>query len=192
MKKLSLQILLGSTRPNRFGDKAAQWILDIAKKNERFDVQLVDLRDWPLPMYEEKVSLAYANAEGDLAKKWASMVAKADAYIIVTPEYNHGYPAVLKNALDYAYPEWNDKPVGFVSYGSVGGARSVEQLRQVAVELHMASVRQAVHIVAPWLLVESSGALKDGALQVHEEAAGTMLGQIIRWGDAFASMRPQK
>lgn len=148
---LKIQVIIGTTRQNRFSEKAAHWIYGEAKKKEDLEVELVDLRDYPLPFFDEPVSPAmfemmkheYSN---EIAKKWVQKVAEADGYIIVTGEYNHGYPAVLKNALDYVFKQWNKKAVGFVSYGSAGGARTVEQLRQVAIELQMVPIRNAIHI----------------------------------------------
>lgn len=148
---LKIQVIIGTTRQNRFSEKAAHWIYEEAKKKEDIDIELVDLRDYPLPFFNEPVSPSmleimkhkYTNA---VVKKWANKVAEADGYIIVTGEYNHGYPAVLKNALDYVFKQWNKKAVGFVSYGSAGGARTVEQLRQVVIELQMVPIRNAIHI----------------------------------------------
>lgn len=161
---IKLKIIIGSTRQGRFGDKAAQWVFEQAKKNPSFDAELLDLRDYPLPFFNEPVSPSnmpdsYPQPE---VQKWAAKVKEGEAFVVVTPEYNHGYSAVLKNALDYVYHYWNNKPVAFVSYGSVGGARSVEQLRLVAVELQMAPIRQAVHINSPWNLVDEKGGLKPG------------------------------
>ncbi|MCX6727134.1 MAG: NAD(P)H-dependent oxidoreductase [Candidatus Shapirobacteria bacterium] len=110
------------------------------------------------------------------ARAWADKISLADGYIIVTPEYNHGYPAVLKNALDYVYAEWNNKPVGFVSYGGVGGARSIEQLREVVIELKMIPVRTSVNIVAFWNLLDETGNLKTESL---EKSATDMIDQIL-------------
>ena len=143
-----IHVIIGSTRPKRFSEKAARYIFDELKKKQEIHTELIDLRDWPLPFYDEPISPSvnkgnYSNA---LGKQWAAKVGEADGYIIVTPEYNHGYTAVLKNALDWVFAEWNEKPVGFVSYGSALGARAVEQLRQVVIELRMVPIRTAVHI----------------------------------------------
>ena len=145
---MKLQIIIGSTRPNRFSEKPAQWIFEVAKKREEFDVELIDLRDYPLNFFDEPMSPSRLNENYStpIAKKWVKKVSLADAYIIVSPEYNLGYPAVLKNALDYPYHEWGKKPVGFISYGSVGGARAIEQLRLVAVELQMTPIRSSIPI----------------------------------------------
>ncbi len=129
---------------------------------------------------------AYAN---EVVRAFAEKIGEADAYLIVAPEYNHGYAAVLKNALDSVYSEWNNKAVGFVSYGSVGGARVVEQLRQVAVELQMAPVRSAVHIQAPWFLLDESGNLKEGVLTDYDKSLSGTLEQLKWWGEALKVAR---
>jgi NAD(P)H-dependent FMN reductase len=141
-------IIIGSTRPKRFSEKPAEWIYDEVRAYDEVEVELLDLRDHPLPFFEEPESPASKKHPYDnpLVRQWTTTIASLDGFIIVTPEYNHGYPAVLKNALDYVYQEWNGKAVGFVSYGNASGARSVEQLRQVAIELQMAPIRPAVHI----------------------------------------------
>lgn len=143
-----IKIILGSTRKGRFGEKPAQWILEEARNLEEVEVELLDLRDYKIPFFDSAVSPSMADGryENEIVQKWSEKIKQGDAFIIVTPEYNHGYPAVLKNALDVIYPEWNKKPVGFVSYGSAMGTRSVEQLRQVAIELQMAPIRNAIHI----------------------------------------------
>ena len=145
---IKIKIILGSTRQNRFSEKPAGWIFEEAKKLEGVEAELLDLRDYPMPFFDDPMSPSMAKGQysNEIVKKWAEKINDGDAFIIVAPEYNHGYSAVLKNALDVIYPEWNKKPVGFVSYGSALGARSVEQLRQVAVELQMAPIRNAIHI----------------------------------------------
>ena len=148
MDTIKIKVIMGSTRQNRFSEKPAQWIFEEAKKLEGVKVELLDLRDYAMPFFDDPMSPSMAKGKysNETVKKWADKINDGDAFIIVTPEYNHGYPAVLKNALDVIYPEFARKPVGFVSYGSALGARSVEQLRQVAVELQMAPIRNAIHI----------------------------------------------
>jgi len=145
---IKVKIIIGSTRQNRFSEKPAQWIFEEAKKLKGVEAELLDLRDYPMPFFDSPTpsSMAQGKYSNEIVQKWAEKINEADAFIIVTPEYNHGYPAVLKNALDWLYPEWNKKAVGFVSYGSAVGARSVEQLRQVAIELQMVPIRNAIHI----------------------------------------------
>lgn len=145
---LKIKVIIGSTRQNRFSEKPAQWIFEEAKKLEGIEAELLDLRDYQMPFFDDPMSPSMAKGQysNETIKKWSEKINDGDAFIIVSPEYNHGYSAVLKNALDVIYPEWNRKPVGFVSFGSAVGSRSVEQLRQVAVELQMAPIRSAVHI----------------------------------------------
>src|SRR5690606_36264894 len=147
MSKRRNGVIVGSTRPGRFGDKPAEWIAERAKATGAFEVELLDLRDYKLPVCDEQTSPAYAPSQADGAKAWQDKIASLDGFIVTAAEYNRGPTAVLKNALDYAYNEWNRKPIGFVGYGGVGGARAVEQLRLIAIELQMAPVRAAVHIV---------------------------------------------
>ncbi len=188
MNKLKILIILGSTRENRFGEQPAQFILEEAKKRDELDVELIDLRDLDLPFFNEPVSPSsnkgnYVNKE---ARKWADKIKQADGYIWITPEYNHSYSAVLKNAIDYVYPEWNKKPVGLVSYGSVGGARAVEHLRNVAAELQMVSVRTAVLIPEPWNLDSKEGI---AMFKPFHGMSDLMLDQLTWWGNALKEAR---
>ncbi|MBI2196212.1 NAD(P)H-dependent oxidoreductase [Candidatus Daviesbacteria bacterium] len=185
---VKIQIILGSTRPNRFSEKPGKWIFELLQKREGIEAELIDLRDYPLPFFNEPMSPTmlkgkYSNKE---AERWVEKVAEADGYIIVTPEYNHGYSAVLKNALDYPYEQWNNKPVGFVAYGGMGGARAVEQLREVVVELQMVPIRTAVHIPAFWTLLDDKGNLKTETLN---ESAEAMLDHLIRWTKVLKEAR---
>jgi NAD(P)H-dependent FMN reductase len=145
---IKIKVIIGSTRQNRFSEKPAHWIYEEVKKKREVKAELLDLRDYPMPFFDDAVSPAMGGGKyfNKVVQKWAEKIKDGDAFIIVTPEYNHGYPAVLKNALDSIFPEWNRKVVGFVSYGNAGGARSVEQLRQVVVELQMIPIRNAIHI----------------------------------------------
>jgi len=145
---VKLQVIIGSTRQNRFSEKPAHYIFDELKKLEDVEAELVDLRDWPLPFYDEPISPSAnkGNYVNELGKKWAAKIGEADGYIMITPEYNHGYSAVLKNAIDWVFHEWKNKPIGFVSYGNMGGARAIEQLRQVVIELQMVPIRNSIHI----------------------------------------------
>jgi NAD(P)H-dependent FMN reductase len=153
---IKIKTILGTTRQGRFGDKPAHWICDEARALPDVDVELLDLRDYPLPHFDEPASPMWKKGKYDdeSVQRWADRIADGDAFIMVAPEYNHGYPAVLKNAIDYIYPEWVNKPVGFVSYGNMGGARAVEQLRQVAIEMQMWPIRSAIHLpVAVYMAV---------------------------------------
>lgn len=148
MGKPRILIILASIREGRVGEPIARWMLEMAKQRSDFTVEWVDLKDWPLPLYAhaespKKIEAKYTDP---LEQHWVEKVRAADGFLVVTPEYNHGYPPGLKNALDYAYWAWNHKPIAFVSYGAVGGARSVEQLRLVAVDLQLVPTRDAVHL----------------------------------------------
>ena len=193
---LKLKVILGSTRPGRFSEQAAPWIEGLLKKYPEFEVEQLDLRDYLMPYYDEAITPSQVKLGADYGKEivnaWARKIEEADAYLVVTPEYNHGYSAVLKNALDYVYAPWNNKAIAFVSYGSVGGGRSVEQLREVAVELQMAPIRSAVHIQTPWMLLDEKGTLKPGALDEYVRAAETMLTQLSWWAETLKAGREKK
>ena len=137
-------IIVGSTRPGRNGLAVAQWVYDIASQRDDAHYELVDLIDYPLPHLDEPVPPILGQYSHEHTKAWADKIASFDGFVVVTPEYNHSTSGVLKNAIDYLYKEWNNKAVGFVSYGAVGGSRAVEHLRLVAAELQMADVRAQV------------------------------------------------
>ncbi len=194
MSSVKIKIIIGSTRQNRFSEHPARWINEEAKKVAGAEVELLDLRDYPLPFFNEPVSPAMVKGDysNEIVRKWARKIAEADAYIIATPEYNHGCPAVLKNALDSIYQEWNNKPVGFVSWGGAAGVRSVEQLRQVAIELQMAPIRNAVHISSFWTLLDESGQLKPGAFDSLKGSAEIFFNQLMWWAEALKKARENK
>src|SRR5256886_2428509 len=146
MAKPKIAVIISTTRAARFGEKPARWIYDIARARTDMSVELIDLRDYPMPFFDEVASNAWAPSKNEVAQRWQKKVAEFDGYIFVTAEYNRSMPAVLKNALDYAYPEWNRKAAAYVGYGSVGAARSIEHLRLSCVELQMAPMRHGVHI----------------------------------------------
>lgn len=158
MTQPRIGIIIGSTREGRFGDKPAAWMHTLARQRSDLQFELIDLRDHPLPFFDEALPLTWAPAKNSAAQAWAAKIASLDGFIVVTPEYNHGPSAVLKNALDYAYAEFNRKPIAFVGYGGVGAARAIEQLRLNAVELQMAPIHNAVHIG----MVEFLGILQQG------------------------------
>ncbi|HEY1012982.1 MAG TPA: NAD(P)H-dependent oxidoreductase [Herpetosiphonaceae bacterium] len=186
-----IAVIISSTRETRFGDKPAQWILDIAAQRSDLSAELVDLRDFPLPFFDEVASNTYVPSKNEVAQRWQKKVAEYDGYLFVTAEYNHSITAALKNALDYAGPEWNRKPIAAVGYGGVGGARAVEHLRLIAVELHMASVRTAVHIGgADFLAVWQQG--KTFADLPHLVPTATaMLDELVWWANALKAARAQ-
>lgn len=144
--KPRIALIIGSTRPTRFADKPAQWMLKQAQAREDMEIELVDLRDYALPFFSEIASTLHVPSKDPEAIRWQETIARFHGYIFVVAEYNHSITGVLKNALDQAYKEWNRKPFTAIGYGSVGGARALEHLRGIATELHMVSTRSAVHI----------------------------------------------
>src|SRR5438477_10809878 len=139
-------IVVGSTRPGRKAEAVARWVYDIAKKRNDAEFEVVDIKDFNLPLLDEATPPSTGKYSQPHTKAWAAKIASFDAFVFVTPEYNHGTSGALKNALDYLYREWNNKAAGFVSYGSAGGVRAVEHLRLVLAELMMATVRAQVQL----------------------------------------------
>ena len=179
-------IILGSTRPNRNGEQVAEWVLDIASRRIDATFELVDLRDYPLPHLDEPLPPSLGQYKNDHTKEWADKIASFDGFVIVTPEYNHSTSGVLKNAIDYLYAEWNNKAVGFVSYGAAGGARAAEHLRLVAGELQMADVRQQVVLS---LVTEFENFRTFKPRNYNVAALNTLLDQVVAWSMALAPLR---
>ena len=183
-----IQVILGSTRRGRAGDKVARWFMGHAEARGDLHVELVDLRDWPLPFFDQPMPPMRGGYVDPVQQRWAEQVARADGYVLVTPEYNHGYPAVLKNALDHLYAEWSGKPVGFVGYGGPGaGLRAVEQLRQVVVELGMVPMRRQVAIGNVYAAFDPQGRLltPDG----HDRQVAAVLDELARWSPVLTTGR---
>ena len=188
MKTPRIAIILGTTRPTRFGDKPANWIYNVAAEREDMEVELVDLRDYPLPFFDEAASNAWAPSQNPVAVAWQQKLAEFDGYIFVTPEYNHSITGVLKNAIDQAYVEWVRKPAAIVAYGMVGGARAAEQLRQILVELQMAPTRFGVHIMGADFMAARQGK----SLHEIEHLQGSvkaMLDDLAWWANALKAAR---
>jgi NAD(P)H-dependent FMN reductase len=185
-EQVHIQVIVGSTREGRVGERVARWFMGVAEARDDMRIELIDLRDWDLPFFHAPMGPASGNYTPE-ARAWADKVGPADGYVIVTPEYNHAYPAVLKNALDHIYAEWNNKPVGFVSYGGgAGGTRAVEQLRLVAIELQMAPIRAAVMIPMARAAIGEDATPADLALN---ERATQMLDQLAWWGRTLRAGR---
>ncbi|GAB2441821.1 NADPH-dependent FMN reductase [Nocardia tengchongensis] len=178
-------IILGSTRPNRNGAQVARWVLDAASARGDADYELIDLRDHPLPHFDESVPPMFGPSANAHTRAWAARVAPFDGFVIVTPEYNGGYPGVLKNALDHVFAEWNDKAVGFVSYGVNGGARAVVQLRAVCSTLGLADVGYQVGIS---VLTDFDNNTFTPT-PPHTAALGKTLDQVLAWSAALAPLR---
>ena len=182
-----IQVILGSTRQGRAGEQVARWFADLAAQRDDIDVELVDLRDWPLPFFDSPTSPKRELSDDPRVRAWSAKVAEADGYVLVTPEYNYGYPAVLKNALDHLYYEWNDKPVGFVGYGGMaGGIRAVQQLRQVVVELGLVQTHAQVIIPKVFAAFDDAGQPVDG---FHPKMAATLLDEVAEWATLLQSKR---
>jgi NAD(P)H-dependent FMN reductase len=189
MAKPKIGIVVGSTRPNRFADKPTEWIEKIAKARGDIDVEVVDLRDYPLPFFNEAVSPAWGPSQDETAQKWQQKVAEFDGFIFIAAEYNRGPTAVLTNAIDYAYSEWNKKAVTFVGYGGLGAARAIEQLRLHAVEMQMAPTRAGIHIVlADYLAVAQQGKGLEEIAHLNQSAEQT-LDQLVWWTKALKAAR---
>jgi NAD(P)H-dependent FMN reductase len=146
MSKPKIAVIIGSVRPTRFGEKPAKWIAEHAAARGDIDVEIVDLADYPLPLFDAPASDFWMPTPNEVAAKWQAKLNEFDGYIFVTAEYNRSVPGALKNAIDWAYKPFIKKAAAFVAYGSVGGARAVEHLRNIMVELQTVPVRHAVHI----------------------------------------------
>ncbi len=187
---MKIAVILGSIREVRRGGRVAKWLMAQLLARKDIEVELLDLRDYPLPFYDESSSPEglegkYTNT---LGKKWAKEIGGFDAFIMVTPEYNHGTSAVLKNALDWVYYEWNRKPVAFVSYapGAAGGIRAVEQLRQTVIELQMAPIGTAIHITYVLDTLDENGKLLQGHFNERLEKLMT---DLLWWAEALKTAR---
>jgi NAD(P)H-dependent FMN reductase len=184
---LKVAVILGSTRPGRNGEAVAQWVYETAKgRNNDAEFEYVDIKDFDLPLLDEPVPPSQGQYSKDHTKTWSAKIESSDAFIFVTPEYNHGIPGALKNAIDFLYREWNNKAAGFVSYGSVGGVRSVEHLRLVMAELQIADVRAQVSLS---LFTDFENFTKFKPAAHHEKSFNDMLDQVIAWGTALKALR---
>jgi len=189
MSKPKIAIIISTTRAARFGEKPAKWIHSIASARTDMSVELIDLRDYPMPFFDEVASNMWAPSKNEVAQRWQKKVAEFDGYIFVTAEYNRGVPAVLKNALDYAYPEWIRKPAAYVGYGSVGAARSIEHLRLICVELQMAPTRTGVHIQGGDFMAVWQGGKDIKELAYLEKNSKDMLDELHWWASALMAAR---
>ncbi|RMI31842.1 NADPH-dependent FMN reductase [Nocardia stercoris] len=175
---LRLEVIVASVRPGRFAPVVADWFLRTARADPAFEVGVLDLLTTPLPA---------DLSETPEVEAYRQRIGAADAFVVVTSEYNHGYPASVKTALDIVKHEWRAKPVGFVGYGGLsGGLRAVEQLRQVVAELHMVSIRETVSFHEAKRKFDRDGNTADGAAI---DAAGRLLRQLAWWGGALRTAR---
>jgi NAD(P)H-dependent FMN reductase len=174
-----LSIIIGSTRPGRAGLPIADWFTDRARQHGGFEIDVVDLAELSLPMLDEPNHPRLRQYTHQHTKDWSARVAGSDAFVFVTPEYNHGYSAALKNAIDYLHHEWHYKPVGFVSYGGVAaGTRAMQQLKQVVTALRMLPLTDAVNIPFHTQFLDDDGRVQ--ANEVMEQAADVMLDELLR------------
>jgi NAD(P)H-dependent FMN reductase len=183
---LKIAIIVGSTRPGRKAPDVAAWVHGLARERGDADYAVVDIADFDLPLLDESVPPSQGKYSKDHTKAWAAQIAGYDGFVFVTPEYNHATSGALKNALDFLYREWNNKAAGFVGYGSVGGTRAVEQLRLIAAELQMATVRTQVAL-SLFTDFENLSTFRPG--DQHEMALTTMLDQLVSWSQAMKSLR---
>lgn len=183
---IKLAIVVGSTRPGRKADAVARWVLEIARKRSDAEFELVDIAEFKLPLLDEPVPPSRGQYSQPHTKAWSAKIASFDGYVFVTPEYNHGPSGALKNAIDYLYAEWNNKAAGFVGYGSAGGVRAVEHLRQVMGELMVADVRAQV-MLSLFTDFENFTTFKPAAM--HEKAVSAMLDQVVAWSGALKPLR---
>jgi NAD(P)H-dependent FMN reductase len=183
---LNILVIIGSVREGRTALPVAHWVMDAAAAREELACELVDLKEWALPFYPHAKPPAAGGYTDPLQIAWGEKIASADGYILIAREYNHGASAVLKNALDTVYREWNRKPVGFVAYGGVGGARSVEHLRGTCAELQMAPLEGAVHIMGAW-------GKRQGDVFTGDERdmknLGHLFSELVWWGNALKAAR---
>ncbi|MFA5932411.1 MAG: NAD(P)H-dependent oxidoreductase [Candidatus Paceibacterota bacterium] len=189
---IKIKVIIGSTREGRFSDKAAAWITEEIKKQNGIIVEMLDLRDYDMPFFNEAVSPSFKKEpyENEAVARFTKKIDEGDAFIMVTPEYNHSTSGVLKNAIDWIGPEWNNKPIAFVSYGSVGGARAVEQLRLIAIELQMAPIREAIHINGEqYFPVIMGGGDHLKLLASYEDKAQNMISRLFWWAKALKTAR---
>ena len=183
---IKIAIIIGSTRPGRKAEAVAKWVHEIAKKRGDAEFEIIDIKDYNLPLLDEAVPPSLGQYSQPHTLAWSARIATFDAYVFVTPEYNHSTSGALKNAIDYLYREWNNKAAGFVGYGSAGGTRAVENLRLVMGELQVADVRAQVALS---LFTDFENFATFKPAPTHEKSVNAMLDQVIAWGGALKTLR---
>lgn len=182
-------IVVGSTRPGRKAESVAEWVLEHAQRRPDATFEILDIADFNLPLLDEPIPAMAADYRQPHTLAWAAAVGSYDAYVLVTPEYNHATSAALKNAIDYLYSEWNDKAAGLVSYGVDGGIRAGEHLRLVMSEMQVATVRSQVTLSFPTDFRDwNELAPSDG----QQERLTSMLDQLVGWGEALKGLRESR
>jgi NAD(P)H-dependent FMN reductase len=182
---VKIGIIIGSTRPGRVGEAVAKWVFEQSKSRSDAEFELIDIKDYDLPILDEPVPAAAQQYTKEHTKKWAAKIAELDGFLFVTPEYNHSTSAALKNAIDFLFLEWNNKAAGFVSYGSIGGARAVEALRPIMAQLKIADVREQV-------MLSLFDDFENGVFKPnprHEKTVQTVFDQVISWSTALKTIR---
>ncbi len=182
-------IILGSTRPGRLGEAVAHWVYEHAKTRTDAEFEIVDLKDYHLSLLDEPIPASAGQYSQEHTKTWARKIASLDAFVFVTPEYNHSTSGALKNAIDFVYAEWNNKAAGFVSYGSAGGVRAVEHLRLIMAEVQVADVRAQVAF-SLFTEFENYRTFRPDPSKV--QSLTTMLDQLVAWGTALKTVRAAK
>lgn len=185
MSELRIAVIIGSTRPGRVGPQVASWVMEQAG-NRDATYELIDLAEINLPFLDESNPPSMHQYEHDHTKAWAEKIGSYDGFIFVTSEYNHSVPASLKNAIDFIYQEWNNKSLGLVGYGSLGGSRAIEHLRGIAAELQLADVRQQVSFS---LFTDFENFSKFTPAPQYTDAAQTMFDQVEAWAGALKPLR---
>jgi NAD(P)H-dependent FMN reductase len=184
----TLQIIIASTRPGRVGPSVADWFYDRAVKTGSFDVELIDLAEVNLPMFDEPRHPRFGEYVHQHTRDWSATIKRGDAYVFVIPEYNYGFNAAIKNAIDYLNQEWAYKPLGFVSYGGVAaGTRAVQMLKQVVSALKMVPMADAVHIPFVAQFLDDQRVLQPN--DIMDSAATALLSELARWTEATGTLR---
>jgi NAD(P)H-dependent FMN reductase len=187
-----ISVIVGSTREGRFSEKPAQWFLRQLQKRAGVQARLLDLRDFPMPFFDQPATPAMpgrAPFKHEVVQRWTAAIGQSDGFVFVTPEYNYGTSAVLKNAIDWVYPEWNRKAAAFVSYGSAMGTRAVQQLRESLIELQAAPIRTSIHIPVATLWAHYTGGNVEAGLAELEVNAEAMIDDLLWWTEALKAAR---
>ncbi|HEY2316387.1 MAG TPA: NAD(P)H-dependent oxidoreductase [Streptosporangiaceae bacterium] len=186
--KPTLQIIIASTRPGRVGPSVAAWFHDRAVKAGDFEVELIDLAEVNLPMFDEPKHPRFGEYVHQHTKDWSATIRRGDAFVFVIPEYNYGYNAAIKNAIDYLNQEWQYKPLGFVTYGGVAaGTRAMQMLKQVVGALKMVPMTDAVNIPFVQQFLDEQRVLQPN--DIMESAATALIAELARWTSAMQSLR---
>jgi NAD(P)H-dependent FMN reductase len=186
MNALKIGIILGSTRPGRNGEAVAKWVHEIAQGRNAAEFELIDIKDFDLPLLDEPVPAIYGQYSKPHTQRWAAKIARFDGYVFVMPEYNHGISGALKNAIDFLFAEWCNKAAGFVSYGGAGGSRAVEQMRLVLANLQMATVCNQV-LLSLSTDFENFSIFRPASR--HVKSVHEMLDQVLLWAGALKGIR---